>query len=62
MTDSYIQRGGDRLKCPKCGNNQRNKIREVDDKTHQIMDYPVLFAKKFICGLCGSEWAWNKEE
>ncbi len=50
-----VQKGG-RIACPKCGNSNRNLIREVEDRTNIIMDYPVIYGKKFICGQCGAEW------
>ncbi|NHJ25068.1 MAG: hypothetical protein EAX89_10860 [Candidatus Lokiarchaeota archaeon] len=40
--------------CPKCGNIDKSKIREVPDKTRII--YGMLYAKKYKCGLCGNEW------
>ena len=61
MSEKFVQKGGNRLECPKCANYARNMIREVDDKTHQIMDYPVIYAKKYICGKCGIEWNWEKD-
>lgn len=55
-----IQKGAGRLTCPKCGNVQRNMIREAEDTNHKINDYPVIFGKKFKCGKCGV-W-WRREE
>jgi predicted RNA-binding Zn-ribbon protein involved in translation (DUF1610 family) len=57
-----VQQGGGRLKCPKCGNVTRNKIREAEDREHQIFDYPVIFGKKYHCGMCGIWWRWEKDE
>ncbi|MHA1585194.1 MAG: hypothetical protein ACTSWL_08065 [Promethearchaeota archaeon] len=51
-----VQKGAGRLQCPKCGNNVRTMIREVEDKGNIIMDYPLLYGKKFICGKCGAHW------
>lgn len=51
-----IQRGSGRLTCPKCGNNNSNMIREVQDRKNIIHDYPVIYGKKYICGECGSHW------
>ncbi len=51
-----IQRGDGRLQCPKCKNSNRNMTREVEDRTRIIMDYPLIFGKKYICGQCGIEW------
>lgn len=50
-----VQKGA-RLACPKCGNVIRNMIREVDDRSHLISDYPIIYAKKYICGKCGAVW------
>ena len=62
MTEILIQNGGTRLTCPKCGNYKKNMIREVDDREHIINDYPIIYGKKYICGVCGSEWRWEKQE
>jgi len=43
-----------RRKCPNCGNE--GLIREVDDKTKILMDYPKIYAKKRCCTKCGYEW------
>ncbi|KKK59372.1 hypothetical protein LCGC14_3035060, partial [marine sediment metagenome] len=43
-----------RRKCPNCGNE--GLIREVDDKTRILMDYPKIYAKKRCCTKCGYEW------
>lgn len=51
-----IQKGGGRLQCPSCGNPNRQMIREVEDRSHIIMDYPIMYGKKYICGKCGSHW------
>jgi len=51
-----IQKGEGRLACPKCGNDQRNLIREVEDPTNIIMAYPRILGKKWICGKCGTEF------
>jgi DNA repair exonuclease SbcCD ATPase subunit len=40
--------------CPKCGNIDKSKIREIPDKSHII--YGSLYAKKYKCGLCANEW------
>ncbi|MHA1776804.1 MAG: hypothetical protein ACTSWC_08505 [Promethearchaeota archaeon] len=56
-----IQKGSGRLTCPKCGNSQRNMIREVVDKSHIIMDYPLIYGKKYICGKCGTHWRRAEE-
>ncbi len=51
-----IQKGTGRLKCPKCGNINHNMIREVQDRSNIIHDYPIIYGKKYICGECGSQW------
>ncbi|KKM16846.1 hypothetical protein LCGC14_1681750, partial [marine sediment metagenome] len=43
-----------RRRCPNCGNE--GLIREVDDKTKILMDYPKIYAKKRCCVKCGFEW------
>ncbi|MHA1718471.1 MAG: hypothetical protein ACTSXK_03030, partial [Promethearchaeota archaeon] len=55
-----IQKGSGRLTCPRCGNLNKNMIREVEDRTNILMDYPLIYGKKYICGECGAEW--KKEE
>jgi len=47
---------GTRLACPKCGNVMRNMFREVEDRGHVVMDYPLIYGKKYICGKCGSHF------
>jgi uncharacterized protein YlxW (UPF0749 family) len=42
--------------CPKCGNSNKAHIREIDDKTRLIYAYPKIYAKKYKCGQCGTEW------
>jgi len=42
--------------CPKCGNNNKAKIREIDDKTRLIYAYPKIYGKKYQCGQCAAEW------
>lgn len=51
-----IEKPTGRRKCPKCNNENKNKIHESVDKSVQIMDYPKIYAKKYKCGLCGAEW------
>ncbi|MCF2141740.1 MAG: hypothetical protein K9W44_16935 [Candidatus Lokiarchaeota archaeon] len=51
-----IQKTDGRITCPKCGNTNRNLIREVEDRSNIIMDYPVIYGKKWVCGKCGAEW------
>ncbi|MFX1410866.1 MAG: hypothetical protein ACFFA6_10960 [Promethearchaeota archaeon] len=45
-----------RRRCPKCGNANTTLIREMPDKTHIILSYPRMYGKKYMCGLCGTEW------
>lgn len=42
--------------CPKCGNNNKAQIREIDDKTRLIYAYPKIYGKKYQCGQCAAEW------
>ena len=42
--------------CPKCGNNNKAQIREIDDKTRLIYAYPKIYAKKYQCGQCAAQW------
>ncbi|MFX1236580.1 MAG: hypothetical protein ACFFAS_07560 [Promethearchaeota archaeon] len=51
-----IEKGEGRRKCPKCQNEDKNKIHESTDKGTIIMDYPRMYGKKYKCGLCGTEW------
>ena len=51
-----VQKGGGRIACPKCGNPDPRKRREVKDMTKLINDYPPIYAKKFVCGKCGVHW------
>ena len=42
--------------CPNCGNNKKNFIREIDDKTKILYTHPKIYAKIYRCGECGIEW------
>ncbi len=42
--------------CPNCGNNKKNFIREIDDKTTILYTHPKIYAKIYRCGECGNEW------
>ncbi len=53
-------RKGIRRQCPKCLNNDRNKIREVIDRDNIIMKNPNVYGFKFICGNCSTEWRTQK--
>ena len=52
---------GIRRQCPQCFNKERNKIREVIDRSHIIMENPNVYGKKLVCGMCGKEWKTQKE-
>jgi predicted RNA-binding Zn-ribbon protein involved in translation (DUF1610 family) len=56
-----IQEESGRLKCPTCGNVNRNMMREVENRDHIIMDYPLMYGKKYICGNCGQNWRKNDD-
>ncbi len=45
-----------RRKCPKCGEDNKFKIKESTDKSVILLDYPKVYGKKFKCGQCGVEW------
>ncbi|MFX0031237.1 MAG: hypothetical protein ACFE8E_02960 [Candidatus Hodarchaeota archaeon] len=47
---------GIRRQCPKCLNNDRNRIREVIDRDNVIMENPNIYGFKYICGMCGHEF------
>ncbi len=51
-----VQKGSGRLTCPRCGNLNKSMIREVEDRTNILMDYPLIYGKKYVCGECGAEW------
>ncbi|MFX1385568.1 MAG: hypothetical protein ACFFBP_24410, partial [Promethearchaeota archaeon] len=53
---------GIRRQCPNCFNKDRNKIREVLDREHILMENPNIYGWKLICGLCGHEWKTKKFE
>jgi predicted RNA-binding Zn-ribbon protein involved in translation (DUF1610 family) len=55
-TQILTQTGSGRLTCPKCGNNQKNMIRETEDPDHIVNDYPRIVGKKYQCGKCGTWW------
>jgi predicted nucleic-acid-binding Zn-ribbon protein len=55
-----VQKGKGRLTCPKCGNTNTYMFRETEDFEHKIMDYPLVFGKKYYCGQCGT--CWRREE
>ena len=47
-------------------NDQRNKIKEFDDKSAKAvyggMQGVPMYPKKLRCGMCGTEWSKPKEE
>ena len=45
-----IEKAPGRRKCPKCGNDNKNMIKESIDKENIIMDYPRVYGKKYLCG------------
>ncbi len=51
-----IKKQEGRLTCPKCGNQYRTLIRELQDKNNIISNYPRMYGKKYECGKCGTEW------
>ncbi|QEE14608.1 hypothetical protein DSAG12_00421 [Promethearchaeum syntrophicum] len=42
--------------CSNCFNQNQNNIREIEDKTVILMEYPRIYGMKFICGNCGHSW------
>lgn len=42
--------------CKKCGNYRQTAIREANDPTFILLDYPRILGIKYICGNCGNEW------
>jgi len=42
--------------CSKCFNQNQHSIREIEDKTVVLMEYPRIYGMKFICGNCGHSW------
>jgi Zn ribbon nucleic-acid-binding protein len=48
------------FKCAKCGNADRRKLKELEDKTQKALYYSMqgtpVFPKKIKCGACGNEW------
>ncbi len=56
------QKGTGRVACPACGNSDKYMIREVEDREKIILDYPLIYGKKYICGRCGAHWRREEEE
>jgi len=42
--------------CPKCFNQKQQSIREVIDKSVVLMQNPMIYGNKFVCGVCGNNW------
>ncbi len=42
--------------CSKCFNQNQNSIREIEDKTVILMEYPRIYGMKYVCGNCGHSW------
>lgn len=55
-------RRGIRRQCPKCFNQDRTKIKEMQDKENIIMEFGVskIYGWKYTCGLCGNIWRTEK--
>jgi len=51
-------------KCPKCGNQKKNLIREELDKKNIIMAYPRMYGMKYVCGAfgCGCNWRLRNDK
>ena len=50
-----------RFKCPSCGNEMRNKIQEIDDKTQKPLYFSMqgspVYPKALRCGVCNHTWS-----
>jgi len=55
-TDKPIIEGYSRRICPHCDNNRQMSIQEKIDKKNIIIQYPRIYGKKYVCGLCGTNW------
>ena len=48
------------FKCPKCSNEDRRKIKEVEDKAQKPLYYSMqgapVYPKKLKCVKCNHEW------
>jgi len=56
-----IIEGYSRRQCPHCDNDRKMAIQEKTDKTNIIMQYPRIYGKKYVCGLCGTNWIVKNE-
>lgn len=49
-----------RIECPMCGNNNRNRIKEVDNLRNPLYFFAQgkkpMYAKKYHCKDCKYEW------
>ena len=45
--------------CPNCFNQNQHNIREIEDKSVILMEYPRIYGMKLVCGNCGHEWREN---
>ena len=45
-----------RRRCPTCLNLNKKFIREMQDKSNILMQNPMIYGKKFRCGICSTEW------
>ncbi len=59
QTEVSIDQSESRRKCPQCGNQKKQSIQELLDKTNIILAYPRIYGKKYKCGQCGNEWRKN---
>lgn len=59
--DKPIIEGYSRRICPHCDNNRQMSIQEKIDKKNIIMQYPRIYGKKYVCGLCGTNWIVKNE-
>jgi len=59
--DKPIIEGYSRRICPHCDNNRQMSIQEKIDKKNIIMQYPRIYGKKYVCGLCGTNWVVKNE-
>ncbi|MHA1745525.1 MAG: hypothetical protein ACTSWW_05970 [Promethearchaeota archaeon] len=51
---------GRKFTCPKCGNTERRKIQEIEDKSQKPLYFAMqgtpVYPKKLHCGKCSHEW------
>lgn len=54
------------MQCPKCGNQDRRKMKEFEDKNQKALYFSMqgtpVYPKKWRCGNCGEEWALTSDE